>query len=133
MESVNKLLEQWASVFLFCLGLSLLLLNYNNLSRNISLLKDSLSQENILREQGIEEVVDNGQLFTVSGGGLLGYLTGTPETDITIDGITYSKDAFKSRDFDYSLLQEGMYRKEYKLDKEGDITEIAFWYLKEEQ
>lgn len=130
MESVNKLLEQWASVFLFCLGLSLLLLNYNNLSRNIGLLKNSL--ENILREQGIEEVVDNGQSFTVSGGGVIGYLTGAPETDVSIDGITYSKDAFKTGDFDYSLLQEGMYRKEYKLDKEGDIIEIAFWYLKGE-
>lgn len=129
MDQVNKLLEQAAYVLLFCLGLSLLLLGYGNLNKTMNLLKVTTAREDILRQQEVKEESSAGTMFTVTKGELVGYLTGAVETDFIIDGVSYDRDTFERESFDYSILPEGIYSKEYKFEDDGLLTEIVYKHL----
>ena len=126
MEQVNKLLEQTAYVLLYCLGVSFLLISCKNMGNSIEHLKHSLFRQNVLRQQELLEYKAKEHILTATRAEVIGYLTGSPEADIKIDGIGYSKESFGTDGFDYTILREGTYNKEYVLDEKNSITEIAF-------
>ncbi|WP_175562002.1 hypothetical protein [Anaerocolumna xylanovorans] len=119
-------MEQTAYVLLFCLGVSLLLLSYKNIGDSIGLLKNSTARQNVLREQEIMEYKGKEHILTVTRAEVIGYLTGSLEADIRIDGISYPKDSFDRDSFDYSILPEGIYNKGYVLDGKDFVIEMIF-------
>lgn len=130
MEQVNKLLEQTAYVLLFCLGISCLLLSCKNMSNTVGLLKNSISRQNVLREEELVQGKDKERILAATRAEIIGYLTGSLEANIIIDGVSYKKDSFDKETFDYSILPEGSYNKEYLLDEKNLITEIIFTHTK---
>lgn len=113
-------------MLLFCLGVSLLLLNNKNMEDSVRLLKDSAARQNVLREQEMREYKDKEYTLTATRAEVIGYLTGSLEADIRIDGMSYPKASFDRDSFDCSILPEGIYSKEYVLEEEDAVTEIIF-------
>ena len=116
MEQINKLLELMAYTLLFCLAVSFLLLEFNNIGQSISLLQISMYRQNIIREQKFENYIDDEPMLIATRGEIIGLLTGSMEVNININGRLYSPDSFERDSFDYATLPEGIYRKEYVLE-----------------
>jgi len=116
MEQINKLLELMAYTLLFCLAVSFLLLEFNNIGQSISLLQISMYRQNIIREQKFENYIDDEPMLIATRGEIIGLLTGSMEVNININGRLYSPDSFERDSFDYATLPEGIYLKEYVLE-----------------
>jgi len=131
MEQLNKFLTMGTNVILFCMAVSLLLLGSEQINNSIRLLKASVFRQNIIREQELQNTsVEDGKL-TATKGEIIGTLLDDMEVNLVIDGTAYTKEIFQPDFFDYTVIKEGVYLKEYTLDGNGHITEISYTYMEE--
>ncbi|WOO36115.1 hypothetical protein R2R35_20295 [Anaerocolumna sp. AGMB13020] len=131
MEQVDKFLTMGVNVILFCMAVSLLLLGSENFNSSIRLLKASVFRQNVIREQELWDTSANNRKLTATKGEIIGSLLDGMEVTLIIDGTACTKDIFQPEDFDYTIIKEGVYLKEYRLDDNGYITEIIYTHMEE--
>lgn len=131
MEQLNKFLTMGVNVILFCMAVSLLLLGSENVNNSMRLLKASVFRQNVIREQELENASVKDSKLTATKGEIISTLIGDMEVNLVIDGMAYTKEIFQPEDFDYTVIKEGVYLKEYTLDDNEHITEISFTHMDE--
>lgn len=53
------------------------------------------------------------------------------ETDLVVNGTVYTKENFTPEGFDYKVIETGVYRKDYILNKDGYINNVVFIHMEE--
>lgn len=129
MELFEELLQEGLALILFCVGVTVLILQFNDY-RNLVEEVRGLHKEVIIRE---EKKLDLSQLIVddkdqvVSRGELISYLLHQLEYQIEIDGVKIHKtENIRGMIMSYEFHSE-YYQKGYRYDENGAIESILFF------
>ena len=122
MEVINKFLEDGFEVFMFCIALVLLFTGMKNINSLVLTTKNNLNSSNVLYEQynynDHESDVSYSELISILMTGL--------DCDIQVNGMEIKADTYDYLQFNYSLINNTDYSKDYVLDNQGEIIKIIY-------
>lgn len=122
MESSLSFLEKIAGLLIFCMALSILLMEYSVMQNTITSLRRAINNQEVLYDQSLE-VINEG---LVPYAGVVGILMSELTCDITINNIEINKDTYNPLTFDFTRIHNTSYKKSYEINLTGDIVKIIF-------
>lgn len=124
MQNISKLLELSASIFMFCMAVTIVLYSNRSLDKIISSTKVQISKENILyvNERTYDEVKEIKSTYA----DLISVLLGDLDYDVVINNMTILKENYNYKMFDFSVIPQGEYTKTYEYDSSGNIAKVIF-------
>lgn len=122
MESSFTFLERISGVLIFCMAISILIMENSILHNTISTLNRSISSQEVLYKHHLEEI-DHG---VVPYAEVIGILMSELSCDIIVNHIEIKKDIHSPQTFDFTRIDEGRYSKRYELNTKGIIVKIIY-------
>ncbi len=122
MENVKELIEKVGAIFMFCIAGTLLLIQYKEQYKLITVIREGVSKQGVLYEQSIDVTVNN----KVSHKEVIAALICDLEYDVEVNTIYLQKEYFNPMEFDFSVIANTDYRKTYEVDLSGNIVKIVY-------
>ncbi|WP_313133384.1 hypothetical protein [Anaerocolumna sp.] len=122
MENVKELIEKVGAIFMFCIAGTLLLIQYKEQYKLITVIREGISKQGVLNEQPIDVTANN----KVSHKEVIAALICDLEYDVEVNTIYLQKEYFNPMEFDFSVIANTDYRKTYEVDLSGNIVKIVY-------
>lgn len=124
MENTSKFLYLSFATVLFCLGISILILNIKDYKKLLSNVIDNYNNNNLVSEVPYTE----GSYSIYKKSQIIGLLSEPLNYDVQIDKTNIKK--YRNNSYndicDANILSHEVYRKQYLYDYEGNIRKIVF-------
>lgn len=120
MELTNKFLYQVFSIFIFCIGLSLLIYSVSRYRETLNLARKNISEQVIYQQYSFED------FQIVSRSQIIASLLYPQDYDVQIEDLYISREDLnyeKVRSFE---INETYYKKDYQYDSNGNILCIIY-------
>ncbi|MFU0827490.1 MAG: Competence protein ComGG [Lachnoclostridium sp.] len=124
MQNTSKLLELSAYLVMFCMAVAFLFYSDRTFSKIISSVKNDISKNHVLYENDrtYEEVQKKQTTYTE----LITSLLGDLDYDVQINDILIWKENYNYKTFDFSIIPESNYIKNYQYDSTGNIVKVIY-------
>lgn len=127
MKKIQEFLVDVLGIALFYMAVSVMLLQFQSLSKSYQMVKSNIVEEQVLYEGSVvstrmrpkekEEIVSKKELII--------QLVSKFSYPIQINNQVYWPDTFDYTSFDFSVLEES-YKKQYLYNKDGTIQQIKY-------
>ncbi len=117
MENVKELIEKVGAIFMFCIAGTLLLIQYKEQYKLITVIREGVSKQGVLYEQPIDEKKND----KVSYKEVIATLISDLDYDVQVNTIYLQKEYFNPMEFDFSD-----YTKTYEVDSFGNIVKVIY-------
>jgi hypothetical protein len=122
MENVKELIEKVGAIFMFCIAGTLLLIQYKEQYKLITIIREGVSKQGVLYEQPIDETKND----KVSYKEVIATLISDLDYDVQVNTIYLQKEYFNPMEFDFSVIANTDYTKTYEMDSFGNIVKIIY-------
>ena len=123
MENIKELIEKVGAIFMFCIAGTLLLIQYREQSKLITIMRENVSNQAVLYEQPIDEIQNNNK---VSYEEVIATLICDIDYDVQVNTIYLQKESFNPMEFDYSVIPNTDFTKSYEMDLSGNIIKVIY-------